>query len=297
MTGANGTVGSAIIDELGHRDEYEFTCLDVTDHPDRDTVVADITDLDDLRGHFAGHDAVIHLAAAPGLGESWDDVLTTNIIGTYNVLQAAAEAGIETFVYASSIHAVGMYEIELAPEIYDPEYDLTVTHDDPVRPDSFYGLSKVFGEAAGRLFVESQANPLGEINSSYVTTTREYPHSFYAIRIKTVLGDDYDHPYGLAELGVDEGRWERGSDEYEYLADRLKCTWLSHRDLGRLVDSCLQDDTVDYGVFWGVSNNDGTWVDLSHTKDVLGYDPRDNGNEWTAPPVSDVDQTNTENRE
>lgn len=284
ITGANGTVGSAIVDQLGDRSEYEFTCLDITHHPDRETIVADITDLDDLRGHFEGHDAVIHLAATVDLNGSWEEILSTNIIGTYNVLQAAAEAEVEQFVYASSIHTVGMYEIELSPEIYDPDYDLAVTHEDPVRPDSFYGLSKVFGEAAGRLFVESRPNPLGELHPTYVTNTREYPQRFYAVRIKTVLGSDYDHPYGLAEMGVDEGWWERGGDEYEYMADRLKSTWLSHRDLGRLVDACLRDDTVDYDVFWGVSDNDGTWVDLSHTKDVLGYDPRDNGAEWDAPP-------------
>jgi len=284
ITGANGTVGDAILDQLGDRDEYEFTCLDVEDHPDRETVVADITKLDDLRGHFDNVDAVIHLAAAVDLSGSWEKILQNNIIGTYNVLQAAAEAEVEKFVFASSIHTVGMYEVEGAPDIYDPDYDLTVTHEDPVRPDSFYGLSKVFGEAVGRLFVESQENPLGDLHPTYVTNTREYPTSFYALRIKTVLGDEYDHPYGLAEMGVDEGWWERGSDEYEYMADRLKCTWLSHRDLGQLVDRLLGHDEPGFDVYWGVSGNDGTWVDLSHTQNVLGYDPKDNGTKWDAPP-------------
>lgn len=67
ITGANGTVGSAILSELGDREEYEFTCLDVEDHPERETVVADITNLDEIRPHFEGQDAVIHLAAARSL--------------------------------------------------------------------------------------------------------------------------------------------------------------------------------------------------------------------------------------
>ena len=92
VTGGNGTVGNAIVDQLGGTDEYEFTCLDVEDHPDRETVVADITDLDDLRGHFDDVDAVIHLAAVVDLSGSWEAILQNNIIGTYNVLQAAAEA-------------------------------------------------------------------------------------------------------------------------------------------------------------------------------------------------------------
>ena len=284
ITGANGTVGSAIIDRLGETDEYEFTRLDAEDHPDRETIVADITNLDELRGHFDDVDAVIHLAAAVDLSGSWEKILQNNIVGTYKILQAAAEAEVEKFVFASSIHTVGMYEIELSPEIYDPDYDLAVTHEDPMRPDSFYGLSKVFGEAVGRLFIESQENPLGDFHPTYVTNTREYPKNFYALRIKTVLGDEYDHPYGLGEMGVDEGWWERDSEEYEYMADRLKCTWLSHRDLGQLVDRLLGHDEPGFDIFWGVSGNDGTWVDLSHTRDVLGYEPRDNGAEWDAPP-------------
>lgn len=55
----------------------------------------------------------------------------------------------------------------------------------------------------GRLFVESQENPFGDLYQTYVTNTREYPTSFYALRIKTVLGDEYDHPYGLKKMGVD----------------------------------------------------------------------------------------------
>lgn len=286
ITGANGTVGTAILNELGDDDEYSFTCLDAkkSNHEEYRNITADITDAEQLSGSFEGHDAVIHLAAAVDLSGSWNKILQNNIIGTYNVLQAAAEANIEKFLFASSIHTVGMYEIEYSPEIYDPEYEMTVTHETPVRPDSFYGLSKVFGEAVGRLFVENMPNPLGEYHPTYVTNSRDFPTSFYALRIKTVLEEEYDHPYGLAEMGVDEGWWDRESDEYEYMADRLKCTWLSHRDLGQLVDCCLQDESVDYDVFWGVSGNDGTWVDLTHTEEVLGYAPEDNGAKWDEPP-------------
>ncbi len=284
ITGANGTVGEAIISELGDDPEFEFTCLDIEDHPNRETVVADVTDYDDIRPHFEGMDAVIHLAALVDLSGSWDDILEANFVGTYNVLEAAADAGVESFVFASSIHTVGMYELDLAPEIYDPEYDLELTHETPVRPDSFYGLSKVFGEGLGRLYVESHESMLGSVHPGFETNTREYPERFYSLRIKSVRDADYDHPYGLAEEGVEEGLWERDSEEYEYMADRLKATWLSHRDLGQLVEACLLDDTVDFDIFWGVSGNDARWVDLEHNREVLGYEPQDNGATWDSPP-------------
>ncbi|MCD2205215.1 NAD-dependent epimerase/dehydratase family protein [Halobacterium sp. KA-6] len=284
ITGANGTVGNAILSELGDRDEYEFTCLDIEDHPDRDTVIADITDYDDIRPHFEDQDAVIHLAAAAELSVPWDTVNDLNINGTYNVLQAAADAEVEDFIFASSIHTVGMYEIDHAPELYDPEFDLSVTHRDPPRPDSFYGVSKVFGEAMGRQFVESKPNPLGEIHPVYEINRRDYPTSFYSVRILTVLEEQYDHPYGLAETGVDEGWWERDSDSYDLMAKRMKCTWFSHRDLGQLVSRCLEDDSVDFDIFWGVSGNESTWVNLDHTQDLLGYEPKDDGSVWDSPP-------------
>jgi hypothetical protein len=41
---------------------------------------------------------------------------------------------------------------------------------------------------------------------------------------------------------------------------------------------------VDLDVFWGVSDNDGRWVDLEHGREVLGYDPQDNGADWNSPP-------------
>jgi nucleoside-diphosphate-sugar epimerase len=285
VTGANGTVGTAIADRLGDREEYDFTYLDIEDHPERETVVADVTDYEAVRDAVAGHDAVIHLAAAVDLSGDWAEIMQSNFVGTYNVLEAAAETEVEDFLFASSIHTVGMYEIELAPELYDPETPRPVVrHTDPVRPDSFYGLSKVFGEALGRLYVESDSNPMAAVMPAFEVNTRDYPTRFYSLRITSVRDAAYDHPYGLAEEGVEAGMWERGSEEYQFMADRLKCTWLSHRDLAQLVDLCLQDESVDFDVFWACSDNDGRWVDLEHGRTVLGFRPQDNGAEWDAPP-------------
>ncbi|MFB6255264.1 MAG: NAD-dependent epimerase/dehydratase family protein [Haloplanus sp.] len=286
ITGANGVVGSAIADHLGDRDEYEFTYLDVEDHPDRDTVVADVTDLDEVQEAVAGHDVVIHLAAVVSVNADWGSVLETNIVGTYNVLEAAAREGVEDFIFASSIHTVGMYEVDLAPELYDPDVERpAVHHTDPVRPDSFYGVSKVFGEALGRLYVESDTNPMSEVMPAFATNTREYPTRFYSLRITSVRPAGYDNPYGASEQAVERGLIERGSEEYEFLADRFKCTWLSHRDLAQLVDLCLQDDSVDFDVFFACSDNEGRWVDLEHPRATLGFRPQDDGSEWDGPPA------------
>lgn len=268
LTGAFGRVGTAIIDHLADDDEYEFTYLNRSDRPEYETVVADVTDREAIQPAFAGQDAVIHLAGYPETDGTWSEVLENNIIGMYNTLEAAREAGVETFIFGSTNHVVGMYELEFAPEIYDPSFDLTVDRRSPLRPDSLYGVSKVFGEALGRYYIEMESGP----------------SQFYSLRICSVRHEQYDHPYGDAEHGVDRGDWERDSDQYDEMVARMKAMWQSRRDLAQMVRCCLEDTDIEYDTFYGVSDNDGRWFDIEHARDRLGYDPQDNGADWSEPP-------------
>ncbi|WP_132060494.1 NAD-dependent epimerase/dehydratase family protein [Halorussus amylolyticus] len=272
LTGAHGTVGTAVTDHLGDEEsDYEFTLLDREESPDTEdyeTVVADVTDYDAIRPAFDGQDAVIHLAGQPSTDASWDDVMQNNVIGTQTALEAAADAGVETFVFASTNHTVGMYEIDDAPDIYSRDFDLTVDHTVPVRPDSPYGASKVADEGFGRYYAEN------------------HDIRFYALRICSIRDPKYDHPYGDAERGVDDGRFERGSEEYENMVARMKAMWQSRRDFAHMVACCLDDETVEFDIFYGASDNDPDrrWFDIDHAKEVIGYDPQDCGDDWDAPP-------------
>jgi NAD+ dependent glucose-6-phosphate dehydrogenase len=274
VTGAYGRCGTAIIDHLDDSDDYEWTYLNRSDRPDDhpyggyDTVLANVTDYDALRRAFDGQDGVVHLAAKPSVDAPWDSILENNIIGGYNALEAAREAEVETFVFASTNHVVGMYETEHAPEIYYPDSEIMVDHTDPVRPDSYYGSSKSFGEDLGRYYVENY----------------EYPKQVYSLRICSVRWPEYDHPYGDAERGVENGAFERGSDEYDRRVARMKAMWHSRRDFAHQVACCLDDETVEFDVFYGVSANDRRWFDIDHAREEIGYDPRDNGDEWDEPP-------------
>ncbi len=280
ITGAHGRVGEGLKMHLAGDADYDLTYLDREDHPDHDTHVADVNDYDAIRPAFDGQDAVVHLAAYPTPDGTWDQIRENNLVGTHNVLEAAAEAGVEQFVFASSIHAAGMYEEDNAPDLYELEFDLTVTPDDPERPDSYYGASKAFGEDWGRYYVEC----------------RDYPEQFYAVRIASIRAPPYDNPYGDAERGVERGDWERGSDAYETQVKRLKGTWLSERDWAQLVELCLADDDREFEVFFGTSENERAWYDIERARDVLGYEPRDRAEEWTEPPEELVEHVEA-NRE
>jgi UDP-glucose 4-epimerase len=270
ITGGNGKVGTAILEHLGDDDRFEFTVLDVEEHPEVPTDVASVADYEAIRPSFEGIDAVVHLAVySQGLfDEDWDRIEAVNVRGTYNVLEACRDAGVEQVVFASTNHVVGMYEEEFAPEIYSPDSEVTIDHTDPVRPDSLYGVSKLFGEHLGRFAVEK----------------RGAPEQFYAWRICSLREPRYDHPYGDAEKAVENGEVERGSDTYDRSVARLKATWLSHRDCAHMVERMLLDDACSFDVFYGVSGNDRRWHDVEHAREVLGYEPRDNGEEWDGPP-------------
>ncbi|EMA38667.1 NAD-dependent epimerase/dehydratase family protein [Halococcus hamelinensis] len=273
ITGAGGVVGGAILEHLGEDPAYSFTCLDTDPLPDRETVVADVTDYEAIRPAFEGHDAVVHLALVPGTGGAsdrglgWSDPLAANLRGINNVYEAAVEADLDSIVFASSNHAVGMVEVRNAPEIYTSDAGVTADETEPHRPDSAYGLTKSYGEDLGRLAAEA------------------HDVRFYGLRIGACRGPEYDHPYGDAERGVDDGTVERGSDEYDEQVARMKGLWHSRRDLAHLVECCLRDDTVEWDHFYGVSANDRRWLDdLDHARETVGYEPQDDGEEWSSPP-------------
>jgi uronate dehydrogenase len=136
ITGAAGGVGSILTLGL-HRD---LRLLDLRPAPGCELL--DVRELPAVEAAFAGVEAVIHLGAIP-TEAPFDDILEHNLRGTYNVLEAARRCGVRRVVFASSNHVTGLYgrSDRIGPE-------------DPIRPDTYYGVSKAFGEALGRLYAE-----------------------------------------------------------------------------------------------------------------------------------------------
>lgn len=151
ITGAGGSIGTALARGLltyGHR----LRLLDRIALPEaeaaeaaqagHEVVTADICDEAALHRALDGIHAVVHLAAIPTEAR-FGDILRDNMDATYRVFEAARQAGVRRIVYASSNHAVG----------FTPRAAM-VSIDLPPRPDTYYGVSKVFGEALGRMYVD-----------------------------------------------------------------------------------------------------------------------------------------------
>ena len=149
VTGASGRVGRHVVDALV--DDCEVTVLDLAP-PVQDVpfIEGDVLDLAKVRASMAGQDAVIHLAAIDfGVPAEPEAYFGTNVMGTWNTVQAAREAGIRKVVLASSVSAVGVGEMR--PD-FPPEY-LPVDEAHPMKPAHAYGVSKLVVEDIARGFV------------------------------------------------------------------------------------------------------------------------------------------------
>ncbi len=147
ITGAAGRIGRDLASRLHDRYELRlhFHRVVPDDLRHLEHVVGDVADYDSIASAFEGVDAVVHLAADPRTFAPWESVLHANIIGTYNVFEAARQAGVRKIVFASTNHVMGMYDRDQQWPVYSHQ---------PVRPDSLYGVSKAFGEALGRYYAD-----------------------------------------------------------------------------------------------------------------------------------------------
>jgi uronate dehydrogenase len=143
MTGAAGRIGTFLrrgLPDLG----WKVRGFDL--YPTQDSVTewvtGDVRDPAALEDALHGIDAVVHLAGIPDEA-AFPDLLSVNIDGTYRLFEAARRANVERIVYASSNHAVGYHpRMALAPIDLRP------------RPDTLYGVTKVFGEALASLYAD-----------------------------------------------------------------------------------------------------------------------------------------------
>ncbi|MGN8160734.1 NAD-dependent epimerase/dehydratase family protein [Salinisphaera sp. SWV1] len=145
LTGAAGGVGTALrpfLPRIAHHvvlSDHEV----VTDTTEYESFIAcDLSERAAVRDLVAGCDGIVHLGGI-SIEKPFDMILDANILGTYNVFEAARAHGRPRIVFASSNRVTGYYKRE----------DKVDTHCVP-RPDSLYGVSKAFGENLARLYFD-----------------------------------------------------------------------------------------------------------------------------------------------
>lgn len=199
--------------------------------------VADITDLGEMHDAMRSYadfdelepgtgvpafDAVVHFAAVPRIMVTGDqECYRTNVMGTYNVIDAALRAGITKIIFASSETTYGIcfWDGEKKPE-YVP-----VDEDHPTLPMDSYAMSKVVNEATAKSFQARSGTDIYGLRINNVIEPHEYAKMF---------PDFLAHPE------------KRRRNIFAYI---------DARDLGQMVQRCLETDGLGYEVF-NVSNDD-----------------------------------------
>jgi len=145
LTGAAGTLGRALAPALRGVSEQlvrSDLAAPLAAHGLTDAVPCDLADAAAVQSLLAGVDAVVHLGGISVEGP-FEPILQANIRGLFNLYEAARLAGTRRIVFASSNHVTGCYE-----------QDRTISPDDPVRPDGYYGVSKLFGEGLAHMYFD-----------------------------------------------------------------------------------------------------------------------------------------------
>ncbi|MSP14639.1 MAG: NAD(P)-dependent oxidoreductase [Chloroflexi bacterium] len=239
ITGMSGLIGGLARHQL--EGKYALRALNRSGVAGVECFQADIADLAAIQPAFEGVDIVIHLAAVANVKAPWEEVLQHNVIGTYNVFEAARRAGVKRILYASSAATILGYEQifpynALVTGQYDevpPEWPM-ITHESPNWPGGLYGCSKIWGEALARHFSDT------------------YGISIICLRIGAVTRED--RPMIMQQYS----------------------SWLSHRDIAQMIERCvaLLED-VRFEIFFAISHNKWSYRDLVHAHEVTGFEPQD----------------------
>ena len=257
ITGAAGLIGSVLIKRLGKK--YDFSGLDLKDAKGINCTIANLSDLDAIKPAFRGIDTVIHLAADRSANAPWESVLPNNLIGTYNVFEAAKISNCKRVIFASSNHASGgFYKIKPWKHIFEGNFDKLknknyelIDESYRTRPDGYYGVAKGYGES---------------------------------------IGSYYSDFYGLSSLNLKIG-WVISSDDPTFSPYALSL-WLSHEDAAQIFELCIDaPKNIKYDTFYATSDNAWKIFSIGRAKKILGFKPKDSaGSSFSLrpPPVRDT---------
>ncbi len=252
FTGGSGKAGQYSIRYLLEQGHIILNLDQVIfDHPNVMTRLADITDAGqvyDVMSSYAHYgeltpgtgvpkfDAVVHFAAVPRLLQTSDnECYRVNTLGTYNVIDAAVKMGVRKVIFASSETTYGVC---FADGEVKPEY-LPIDEDHPTVPEDSYAMSKVVNEATAKSFQKRTGFDIYGLRINNVIEPHEYKENFPAYL------QDPD------------------------LRRRNIFSYIDARDLGQMVQKCLETDGLGYQIF-NVSNDDHS-VGLSSAEIMNRY--------------------------
>ena len=130
--------------------DHEIRTVTNREQDNLDPVVADVTNYKSTVQVLQGCNVVIHLAGNHDPDADWESVCHVNIDGTQTIYEAAVENDLDRIVFASTNHITHMHHVPAGGTLDDLESETdAIRIGNPDRPDSFYAVSKITGEALG----------------------------------------------------------------------------------------------------------------------------------------------------
>jgi UDP-glucose 4-epimerase len=271
VTGAGGNLGRAVVPalvEAGHCPVlFDFRPITT----EQEFVEGDVRDAAAVARAMDGVDAVVHAAALHGIHlQTWsaEDFWSINVTGTFNVYQAARDAGVRQVVLGSSMVVYG--DIGGGDEAWE-----AVTEQSPLRPTNLYGLTKVLSEDIARYCATA-----GVISTVALRLGMFVPETFERYGFRLLFGGVDDRDVAHAVLRALEHRPQDGFAAFDIMADSgLVPDELPRLDteLAAVLDehwpgatSLVQDRGLDLAsLIWG-----RRVYPVQHARAVLGYEPR-----------------------
>lgn len=256
VTGAYGLIGNLVYARLAQQPERynvfgtsrrprpseRAEPMDVYQIPEDRLRIADLMDFEAMQQAVAGMDEVIHMAADPSGIPVWESVLQNNIIGSYHVFEACRLAGVSRVLYASS------NQVSFGYRDQEPFTTLISQSTAPVEAESFSPI--IHTQPTRPLNLYACSKVFGESLAHMYAYT--HGMSCIVLRIGWVMADDTP-PEGFG-----------------------RAVWCSRRDCVQLVELALNaPDSLRFDVFYVQSDNPLNFVDISHAREVLGYNPQD----------------------
>lgn len=208
ITGATGALGSLLRTEVAHLADI----VRVTNRGEiransasEEAVSCDLADREAVFELTKDVDAIIHMGGVPR-ENTFDSIVQSNLIGFYNVYEGARQNGVKRIVWGSSNHAIGFYE-----------RTTSIDSACPTRPDSLYGVSKVYGEGVAQYYfdkfgIETVSIRIGScfpkpVDRRMLATWLSYP-DFVHLTERALLSPRVDHTiiYGVSDN--DEQLWD-----------------------------------------------------------------------------------------
>ncbi|WP_426037673.1 NAD-dependent epimerase/dehydratase family protein [Cypionkella sp. TWP1-2-1b2] len=231
FTGGSGKAGRHVVAYLAAAGHKALNVDRVAlRHPGVADLQADICDSGQMFNAMSAHmdgaeldagaaprfDAVVHFAAVPALMlQAENETYRVNVMGTYNVLEAACKVGVPKVIIASSETTYG---ICFSNGIVDPKV-LPLEEDYDIDPMDSYGMSKKVNEATARSF------------------QRRFGNDIYALRIGNVI-EPQEYRTRFPGFFAEPGQRRR-----------ITFSYMDARDLGQIVDLALQKDGLGFQVF------------------------------------------------